>query len=68
MRASQRNIITRPEGGGITSMSEGLGNPIERFTRGMFEIAAGIGAIALGLHFFNKAKNGGKKESKDTGK
>lgn len=42
-------------------MSEGLGNPIERFAHGLFEVAVGIGAIALGLHFFNKAKNDGKK-------
>lgn len=38
-------------------------NPFESFTHGLFEIAAGIGAIALGLHFFKKAKDGGKKPS-----
>jgi hypothetical protein len=42
-------------------MKEGMFNPFERFTRGLFEIALGIGAVALGLHFFNKAKQGGNK-------
>lgn len=44
-------------------MSENFAHPIERLMHSAFEIAAGIGAIALGLHFFNKAKNGGKKQS-----
>ncbi len=42
-------------------MSEGLGNPIESLAHGLLDIAIGIGAIALGLHFFKKAKDGGKK-------
>lgn len=42
-------------------MSEYI-NPFERFSQSLLSIVAGIGAVALGLHFFNKAKDSGKQQ------
>jgi hypothetical protein len=49
-------------------MSEHFPHPLERLFEGVVGIAASIGALALGLHFFNKAKNSEKEQPKTTRK
>ncbi len=46
-------------------MSEkGFFGGFERLGHGLFDLAIGIGAVALGIRFFKESLSGGKKKNK----
>ncbi len=47
-------------------MSEkGLFSPLERLGHGLWDIAVGLGAVALGIHFFKKSVKSSKESAEN---